>query len=414
MRRRGLAWFGGLLVGLLAGLLVAGPARAAEDPAEPSAEPRLLVMLPLPPEHFRPDRHYAGGYGDALGRAARRRVAERIARDHGLQVQEGWPMPLIGVDCYLMSASAQQAAQRALQALAQDPRVAWAQAMQSFHGQGHADPLYAVQPAATAWHLDELHAWATGRGVRVAVIDSGVAAGHPDLAGQLLDNRNLIAAGPVPAEQHGTAVAGIVAARADDGQGIVGIAPGARVLALRACSEEPGPRTQCSSLGIAKALQAAISDAVDVINLSLAGPVDRLLGELLAVARARGIAVVAAVDPALPQGGFPASSPGVVAVAAQGGEAGVAGALFAPGRDVPVPAPPARWRFVSGSSYAAAHVSGLLALLREREAGAGAAALPVVGDGSVDACAAMARVTAHCVCACTVAQTLSPAALWRP
>jgi subtilisin family serine protease len=62
----------------------------------------------------------------------------------------------------------------------------------------------------------------------VAVVDSGVDAEHPDLAGQLALRRNFVDAVPDAAEAHGTAVAGIIAARADNGIGIAGVAPGAR------------------------------------------------------------------------------------------------------------------------------------------------------------------------------------------
>ena len=54
------------------------------------------------------------------------------------------------------------------------PEVAWAQAMNEFQAQGHADPLYPLQATAAQWHLDALHTVATGRRVRVAIVDSGV------------------------------------------------------------------------------------------------------------------------------------------------------------------------------------------------------------------------------------------------
>ncbi len=100
--------------------------------------------------------------------------------------------------------------------------------------------------------------------------------------------------------------------------------------------------------------------------MSLSGPDDPLLGRLLDVAEEHGITIVAAFDPALPGGGFPASHSGVVAVVDEGSEATVAGIFGAPGRDIPTTQPHGGWFFVNGSSFAAAHVSGLFALLRER------------------------------------------------
>jgi hypothetical protein len=76
-----------------------------------------------------------------------------------------------------------------------------------------------------------------------------------------------------------------------------------------------------------------------------------------------------------------------------------AGLYGAPGRDIPTTEPGGRWYLVSGSSYAAAHVSGLMALLREKRRSAGKAAL-VVDEGEIDACASLLRVASHCSCAC--------------
>jgi hypothetical protein len=93
--------------------------------------------------------------------------------------------------------------------------------------------------------------------------------------------------------------------------------------------------------------------------MSLGGPPDRLLARLLDAALARGITVVAAVQPARADGGFPASHPGVLAVGAESDGAGPVDALWAPGRDIPSAAPVHAWRFVSGASFAAAHVTGI-------------------------------------------------------
>lgn len=354
----------------------------------------LLVMLPLPAPHFRPDGAYAGDYGEGPGRPARQRLAERLAREHGLQLREAWPMPLAGLDCYVMSLPVGGHRAAVLAALASDRRIAWAQPMQLYEARaaGHDDPLYAAQPAAAQWQLAELHRLATGRGARIAVIDSAIEALHPDLQGQLQQQLNFLAAPPPPnGERHGTAVAGIIAARADNGQGIAGVAPGARLLGLRACRETPVALTRCSSLSLAKALHHAIEQGVDIINLSVVGPPDRLLALLLDRALARGIAVVAALPEAGATADFPASHHGVLAVGMR--PPLPAGAVLAPGLDVPSSVPPGQWQLVSGSSFAAAHVSGLLALLHEVGAGTDpfAAALVLGPARQVDGCASLRR-----------------------
>jgi hypothetical protein len=186
--------------------------------------------------------------------------------------------------------------------------------MNLFTPLGHDDPLFAVQPAASEWHLDELHVLSVGRGVRVAVVDSGVQTDHPDLSSQVAESANLIDRRQDVAELHGTAVAGVIAAQADNHLGIVGVAPQVRLLALRACAESTPVDTRCTTLGLALALQRALERDAQVINLSLGGPSDRLIRSLIEVGarprrrnRRRGKRSEA-------RGGFPADLPGVVGV----------------------------------------------------------------------------------------------------
>ncbi|MDN3919858.1 S8 family peptidase [Roseateles violae] len=381
------------------------PGDELENGIATAAQRQLLVMLERPRPHYRPDGSYAGGYGSAQGRLARQGLAESLAREHGLELDGEWPMPLVGVDCVVMRLPPGRAAEEALQRLGRDGRVAWAQPMQLYRTQagaiGHRDPLYPAQPAAQQWRLAELHRLATGRGVRIAVIDSGVEAGHPDLQGQLEASENFVDGRAPAGERHGTAVAGIIAARADNGLGIAGVAPEARLLALRACWQAAATSdTLCTSLSLAKALHRAIDQGVQIINMSLAGPEDRLLARLLDEALARRIAVVAAAS--AETGGpqrFPASHAGVLAISDAAARPGV---LLAPGRDVPSAAAGGGWALFSGASFAAPHVAGLLALLQELGHGvervsAGSAGSPwrsaLVTDagGRIDACASVQR-----------------------
>ena len=395
----------------------------------PSLDRQILVMLHAPAPHFRPDASYAGSYETAPGREARRRIARRLAREHDLQLLDDWPMPALGVDCFVMQlpvdASLRTDASRAqlMQRLAADPRVAWAQAMHRFQLLGDndpqlGDPLSPVQPAANHWHLAELHALAQGRDVVVATMDTGVQTGHPDLRGQVVRARNFVDDAPPPAEAHGTEVAGIIAARANNGIGVAGIAPQARLLALRACWQRADGAAACSSFTLAKAMQFALQADVQVLNLSLTGPHDVLLARLLDAALARGITLVGAVDAHAEDGGFPASHAGVLAVTGDPAGSGIAGALLAPGRDIPTTTSGGGWRFVAGPSFAAAQVAGLAALLHElspriRPARLRAAltpetvGLPTRRPQSIDACAAVVRVSERCACDCVAARTAS-------
>jgi hypothetical protein len=396
----------------LVGIWIAAAALALSAPvqAQGSAtiapERQILVMVRHPPDHFHPNGAYGGAYGDDLTRSARERLARAIAKDHGLTFVDGWPMPMIGLDCFIMAVPDGRSTAVAAQELSRDSKVSWAEPVQMFQAQRQSpdnDPLYPAQPAAQEWQLANLHRIATGRGVRVAIIDSGIQANHPDLSGQLLVNRNFVAGQAEVAESHGTAVAGVIAAKSDNGIGIAGVAPGARLLGLRACWQQHGPSgtTVCDGLSLAKALYYALEQKADIINLSLSGPDDRLLRMLVEAALARDCVVVSAYDPAKPGGGFPASVRGVIAVSDHRFAAAPSEVYIAPGRDVPTTQPGGRWFLVNGSSFSAAHVSGLAALVRQRRR---SGLLSLVSDrplgGTIDACATLERAAPGCDCSC--------------
>ena len=379
-------------------------------------ERQMLVMLHVPPTHFRPDANYVGNYSTQVGRAARQRVAEELAGKFKLRVVDDWPMPSLGVDCFVMEAPSDVAMGKLIDEVAMDARVEWVQSMHLFYLRSHNDPLFPLQPTASLWHLAEIHQFATGRNVRVAEIDSGVEIDHPDLRGRVAIVRNFVDGRDAVAETHGTAVAGIIAARADDGVGIVGVAPQAVLMALRACwqTSSDGNLAACSSFTLAKALQFALDQDANVVNLSLGGPRDRLLGRLLDVAMSRGVVIVAAADPTSSDGGFPASASGVLAVAADDAHDLPTAILLAPGRDIPTTLPGQRWGLVNGSSFASAQVAGLVALLlevaphqkpqqiRETLFASETTLASRQHHNIVDACAAIANTLGTCACGCSM------------
>ncbi|WP_319461577.1 type VII secretion-associated serine protease mycosin [Micromonospora sp. RTP1Z1] len=175
------------------------------------------------------------------------------------------------------------------------------------------------------WQLDELQArtaWrsSTGRGVIVAVIDSGVDGSHPDLAGQVLTGVDLVspdgADGPDPVG-HGTTVAGLIAGRKDDDRGVVGLAPDARILPVRVLDDE---NRYDDAMIVAKGVRWAVDNGARVINLSLGGGGDSpALAAALDYAFARDVVVVACTGnlatSTSPKVWYPAREPGVLAVA---------------------------------------------------------------------------------------------------
>jgi subtilisin family serine protease len=216
-------------------------------------------------------------------------------------------------------------------------------------------------------HLLEAHRITTGDDVLVAVIDSKIDTRHPDLTGVVADEFDVIGV-PAAAHSHGTAMAGAIAARSK----LVGVAPKVRLLAVRAFSGA-GRSAESTTFNILKSVDWAASRNARIINMSFAGPADDLLREMLARANARGIVLIAAVGNAGPRSPplYPAADPGVIGITATDADdklmaqanRGPQVALAAPGVEILAVAPDGKYQVTSGTSVAAAHASGVAALL---------------------------------------------------
>jgi hypothetical protein len=351
------------------------------------------------------------------------RVLDELAREHGLRRVEGWPIRSLDVYCEVFEVGDGAKVDAVLAELAVDERVQLAQRMNTFETlTGRADDTYAdLQPAARQLDLPEAHRVATGKGVLVAVIDSAVDTKHPDLAGRVRIDRDFVdgRSPPKHGEVHGTAVAGIIGSVMNNEEGIVGVAPDVDIAALRACwpVDERGSSARCSSFSLAQALEVAIEIRAAVVNLSLAGPHDPLLEQLLDEAQRRGAVIVAAE----PAGGsakdsFPASHTRVIVARGSHAAEEATGAsqdasspylLPAPADEILTTVPDRGYAFLSGTSLAAAHVTGIVALLMERAPAIGVddvAALlrsTTVRSGagaSVNACLALEKMVAGRFC----------------
>lgn len=255
---------------------------------------------------------------------------------------------------------------------------------------GRPHPLIDRLGLRQAWDL------ATGEGVTVAVIDSGVDATHPDLAGAVLDGSQYTVvrtedeyrrSTPAPDRDclgHGTAVAGLVAARRSEGDRMAGVAPAARIYPVRVADGVE----QATANTLATMIDDAVDAGAGVINLSLATPTDYPpVREAVERAVAADAVVVAATGNEGNEGVsggrmYPAAYPGVLAVAAVGDDgqpldtsnAGEWVDLAGYGEALAVPAPGGSgYRTESGTSFAAAQVSGAAALVRSRFPGLSAA-----------------------------------------
>ena len=361
------------------------------------------------------------------------RVLAAVAADFSLKPVEGWPMRSLGVHCAVFEVEPGASIDAVIASLDADERIESVQRMQQFEvqesGQSGAwdDPYLSLQRSLEDSGITRAHRWSTGRGVRIAVIDTGIDVKHPDLKGQTIEARNFISAGAGAPDRHGTAIAGVIASVADNQRGIVGVAPGARLLALQACTQRTADgRGTCTSFSLARALDYAITAGSDVLNLSLGGPHDALLERLLGNAIERNIVVVAARGDGRAKSLFPATLQGVIAV---GGPAtpAEAGRLTAPGFEVLTLVPPDGYDYLSGSSIAAAHVSGIVALLLERDPALQASDIesllvrtsrPVGRDGAdyrmvVSACDALAELSSAIRCGADDTPTRAASAATR-
>ena len=236
--------------------------------------------------------------------------------------------------------------------------------------QEEAAPVNADQYAPQKLNLQEAHRLARGNRVLVAVINSEVDASHPDLAGAVAANFDASADDEAP-HSHGTGMAGAIAAR----RTMLGVAPQAGLLTVRAFSTRANS-VEGTTFNILKGLDWSAAQGARVVNMSFAGPSDPRLREALLKANRKGIVLIAAVGNAGPNSPllYPAADPNVIAVTATdardtlfpGANRGSHIAVAAPGVDILVPAPDGGYQFTTGTSVAAAEVSGAAALLIER------------------------------------------------
>ncbi len=290
----------------------------------------------------------------------------RLNTTYGLTRVANWPLAAIDIFCVIFEIEDTDNREAIVAALGQEPDIETAQIVQTFDSQTqpYNDPFLSLQHGFHSIQAINTHQWTRGEGIRVAVIDTGMDDTHPDLASNSESTRNFVDTDDVAfrSDTHGTAVGGLIAAEADNDTGMVGVAPDATLLAIKACwyTEQDSTRARCNTLTLAKALNHSIQQAVDIINLSLTGPPDPILERLVLQALEQDIVVVGA-KPAHEDEAFPISIPGTIAVAS----AGIGSAMLsAPGSRVLSTRPNEQYDFFNGSSFATAHITGLVALMR--------------------------------------------------
>ncbi len=298
---------------------------------------------------------------------------DELARRHGLARLQSQNFPLIGATIGLFRITDRRPVQTVSRELATEASIRSVQLNFRYFLQEQKAALTEGDPAQYALaklRLPQAHTLARGANVTVAVIDSGVDVKHPELANAIADSFDALGSKEGP-HVHGTGIAGAIVSHAR----LMGSAPAARILAIRAFAVAP-KGGESTSFVILKALDYAAAHRAQIVNMSFAGPNDALIERGISATAAKGIVMVAAAGNAGAKSPplYPAANRSVIAVSAtdaqdrlfaasnRGGHI----AVSAPGVDIFLPAPDEKYQITSGTSFSAAYISGLAALLLER------------------------------------------------
>jgi hypothetical protein len=299
--------------------------------------------------------------------------ADELARRHGLERIASENFPLLGGTIGLFRIIDRRPVETSRRELAADGSVRSVQLNFRYFLQDQKKALTegdAAQYAVAQLRLPQAHQLARGMNVTIAVIDSGVDAKHPELANSVADTFDALGSKEGP-HVHGTGIAGAIVAHAR----LMGSAPEARLLAIRAFGVG-SKGAESTSYVILRGLDYAAEHGAQIINMSFAGPKDPLIERGVAATAARGILMVAAAGNAGAKSPplYPAAHPNVIAVSGTDAQEklftasnrGNHIAIAAPGADIFLPAPDEKYQITSGTSFSAAYISGVAALLLER------------------------------------------------
>jgi len=315
----------------------------------------------------------------SIGEQVRQYSAE-IGNDYALVEVDRWPIRSLSVFCFVYRVPVGVKRETVVERLRADPRVESAQLVHSFATQAaplaeYDDTYSSLQRGLEVMEIFAAHRYSRGQGVRIAIIDGDADVNHEDLKGRLSRTHLLADRDRSPDNTHGTAIASVIGANANNAKGMVGIAPDSRMELYVACWAEQGVfGAVCDSFTLAKALDTLLNDPADILNMSLVGPYDPLLARLLKELERAGVIIVAA-QPSQERNAraFPASFGGVIGVDSSdqrlAARWNISSGSFpphdicAPGDQIMVAVPDDGYDFHSGTSLSAAHVSGVVALL---------------------------------------------------
>jgi len=192
-----------------------------------------------------------------------RQAMRALEREYGLREVNAWTIEPLHMHCAVLEIPSGADRNSLLAALAKDHRVKLTQPLQTFatRTDGYNDPYIGLQRGFQQMDVADAHPWSRGEGVKVAIIDTGVDIQHPDLRGSIAGAANFVDADDAQfrRDRHGTEMAGVIAAVANNREGIVGVAPNARLFIFKACWQArlDADAALCNSFTLARALTAA-------------------------------------------------------------------------------------------------------------------------------------------------------------
>lgn len=304
-------------------------------------------------------------------------VVTGLGRAYRLNRQSSFLSPTLGVRLARFRIPDRRGLDAVMNQIAQDVRVLAVQPVYVYLSTQGAAASAAIAPqyAADKVRLAEAHRLARGRNVPIVIIDTGIDATHPELKGAAIQAFDAVGSGKGAAEPHGTAIAGIVGAR----EQLTGMAPDARIVAVRAFAQGASGRVEGTTETLIKGIDMGLRNGGRLFNLSFTGPRDPSVEQIIRIAESKGAVFIAAAGnggPSAPAA-YPAAYDTVVAVTAvdsgdklyERANRGSYIAVAAPGVDILAPSPKRGYELSSGTSLAAAHVSGIVALMLERKPG---------------------------------------------
>ena len=300
-----------------------------------------------------------------------------IADRYSVDLLDEAQLPLISARALRVAVAGGTSRDAVVRAMSIDPDIIAVQpvylyVLQQETQSSHQAETGGLQYAVAKLGLQNAHRISTGKQIPVAIIDTAADFRHAEFGETDTASINVTGFDAVPGS-HGTAIAGILAA----GSTLMGVSPDAHILSIQAFAFDKAGNPYSTSFMIVRALDQAASAGARVINMSFAGPRDPVLIRSLDELTDRNMLMIAAAGNNGPSANpvYPGAHPDTIAVTAvdsagrifDGANQGDYVEIAAPGVAILAPAPDGKYDMPTGTSMATAHISGVAALLLERQ-----------------------------------------------